>query len=620
MAKLIGTSGHVDHGKTTLIRALTGIDADRLPEEKSRGMTIDLGFAFAEIPGHGRVSIVDVPGHERFLSNMLVGALGIDVALLCIAADAGVMPQSREHFQILELLPVQRMVVALTRSDLVGEVELKLAEEEVRALLAESRFAESPIVPVSAMTGEGIDALRTALGVALDSDSGRKDGPWYLPVDRAFSVKGHGTVVTGTLMRGEIQEGDTAFVLPAGLKTRVRRIQSHDEDRKAQEFGARTALNLAGIDPTEAARGTMIAAEGAAFATECLDLEVRWLEVPKHGARVRLSLGADEVMGRIFFSADDTTRAQFRAERPTAAALHQPFILRRYSPQDLLGGGRVLVPVAERRRRGDQAAFATAESEEERIFELVDGKTQGVATEVLCQRLGRTPQQLGQPLEHLKQAERLLGFAGLWFTPEAFDAAVEDLHDALGRLHLAQPTQSGVPRERALQEAGLHWSGKPLERILKHLADTFRLRMEGHLIAHPEHKVKLNPRQAELLDRVDALLQEAGYAPPSPRTIAELLHVPIQAAEQIVDVGVQAGRLVKIAPDVYYRVEEIETMKSVAKNWGGPFTAAEFRDKLGASRKYIIPLLELWDAQRFTIRQGDLRRVLEADSPKSSAE
>ena len=266
MARLIGTAGHVDHGKTTLIRALTGIDADRLPEEKRRGMTIDIGFAYIELPGVGRVSIVDVPGHERFLTNMLVGALGVDVALLCVAADESVMQQTREHLQILELLPVERLVVALTRADLADDETREIARAEVEELVAASRFEEAPILEVSAVTGVGMDALRQALADALTGTETTTSGPWYLPIDRAFAVKGHGAVVTGTLHQGTVRVGDRAIIEPGHHEVRVRAIHSHDETLEACEPGRRTALNLGGIKLEEVRRGLSVGGVGLVFA------------------------------------------------------------------------------------------------------------------------------------------------------------------------------------------------------------------------------------------------------------------------------------------------------------------------------------------------------------------
>ncbi len=613
MAKLIGTSGHVDHGKTTLIRALTGIDADRLPEEKSRGMTIDLGFAYVDLPDIGRVSIVDVPGHERFLSNMLVGATGIDVALLCIAADAGIMPQTREHFAILELLPVDQMVVALTRADLSDPEFLDLVSADVQAMLADTRFAGSPILPVSAVSGDGIEALKEALSAAIRAESEPKTGPWYLPIDRVFTVKGHGTVVTGTLVQGVIADGDAAVLMPGDRATRVRSIQSHELSLKNQEFGSRTALNLAGLEVSQVSRGMAVGAAGALFPTECLDANVRWVTpegTVKHGSRVRVSIGTDEVMGKVFLSESQLEIVQLRLERPAAVALNQPLILRRYSPPDLLGGGRVVVPQATPRRKSETADVASGTTDADRILSALLGKESGMHTDDLCRLLGRTPQQLGPVFEQMLDERLVLGFGGLWLTPDDFDRGVALLHNALDRLHVEAPTKAGIGRDRAITAAGLRWGGKALDRIISALVSTELLKSAGNEIAHPAFFVQLNARQEELIQRLEEQLTLAGYTVPTPRELTQKLGVPPQAVDQILEVGVQAGRVVRIAPDIFYLPAQIEAMKAVVKDFGRPFTAAEFRDAVETSRKYTIPLLELWDAQRFTVRQGDTRVVI----------
>jgi selenocysteine-specific elongation factor len=387
MAKLIGTAGHIDHGKTTLIRALTGIDADRLPEEKARGMTIDIGFAYLDLPEHGRVSIVDVPGHEKFLRNMLVGALGIDVALLCVSADEGVMPQTREHLQILLLLPVQQLVVALTRCDLADADTLALAAEDVNALLEPTRFKGAPIIPVSALQMQGIDALRSELLRALSSRmSGSTDSaePWYLPIDRAFSVKGHGCVATGTLAQGIVRAGDIAFLEPGHVEVRVRAIHSHGDALEAIEKGRRTALNLSGVRLEDVHRGMALGAPGALFETQVFDAKMHWLETPKHASRVRVSIGSEEAIAKVYVGADPEV-VQFRCEASMACAMNQPLIVRQYSPPGLMGGGRVVVPQGRIRKKGEVATVIKASDPMEAVVQAIGDSIQGMSTEEICQ-------------------------------------------------------------------------------------------------------------------------------------------------------------------------------------------------------------------------------------------
>ncbi|MBV6459168.1 MAG: Selenocysteine-specific elongation factor [Fimbriimonadaceae bacterium] len=611
MARLIGTAGHVDHGKTSLIQALTGIDADRLPEEKRRGMTIDVGFAYIDLPDVGRVSIVDVPGHEKFVTNMLVGALGIDVALLCVAADEGVKPQTREHLAILELLPVDRMVVALTRADLADADTRELAALDVSDLLSKTRFAGAPSVLVSVRTGEGVEQLRSLLAGMLADAATVEAAPWYLPIDRVFSVKGHGLVVTGTLAQGRVNEGDPAEIMPGKLACRVRGIQWHDQDQISSEKGRRTALNVSGVKVEDLHRGMAIGQPGTLIETDCLDARIRWIEAPKHGLRIRLSIGSAEAIGRVFLSDAQPDVAQLRLESKVAAVKEQPLIVRRYSPPDVLGGGVVLVPQAVRRRKSDRVQLLEGANEQEGVLEIVTANPQGVATDEVARRMGRTLQQLGSAFEELKASGKLLGFAGLWLTPEGLAASLAKLESALEDLHLAEPNKAMQPRERAIQKAGLSWAGKPLDRIMAHLAEPQNIRIQGTFIALPGFRVQLKDRQRALLDRVVAELARAGINVPLPKDLAAALNVPFQAIDEILALGVQAGEVVRVDESIWYPCSTLSSLKQdIAELAGGkPFAASDLRDKLATTRKYVIPLLEYFDATGFTMRQGDLRVI-----------
>ncbi len=612
MAKLIGTAGHVDHGKTTLIKALTGIDADRFPEEKDRGLTIDIGFAYIDLPEHGRVSIVDVPGHEKFLTNMLVGALGIDVALLCVASDESVMPQTREHLQILELLPVDQLVVAMTRKDLVDEEILEFAMEEVRETIAATRFGTATLVPVSAITGEGLETLKTELAAALSKESKPIEGLWYLPIDRAFSVKGHGCVVTGTLAQGRVRVGDRGYLEPGHTEVRVRSIHHHGASLEETEKGRRTAINLAGIKLEDLRRGQAIGAPGALFETVCFDGRVKWVGAAKHAMRVRVSIGSDEAFGKLFLNNHDPDLVQLRLERPVAAALGQPFVLRRYSPPDVLCGGRISVPLAKPRRKGEEVQALEAGGEDAGILQVLAGKEQGVSTEEICRQLGRTPQALGDVFERLQGEGRIVGFAGLWFEPEAFERGVGQWLAALETLHEKHPMQGYQARERALAEAGLTWSGKPLDRIVARLAAEERVVASGPNVRLPDFKVRLNDKQQAFLARIVQALEAKGVNTPSPEELAQELGVPIHGVQEMLKIGSQVGEILTVPPGLIYTARQIETVKQALKKSFGeaPFAAAEAREVLSTSRKYMIPLLEYLDSARFTVRIGDKRKIL----------
>ncbi|HTQ08478.1 MAG TPA: selenocysteine-specific translation elongation factor [Fimbriimonadaceae bacterium] len=608
---MIGTAGHVDHGKTTLIQALTGIDADRLPEEKRRGMTIDIGFAFVDLPGIGRVSIVDVPGHEKFLTNMLVGALGIDVAMLCVAADESVMPQTREHLQILELLPVEKMVVAMTRADLADDETRAIARAEIEELLGPTRFKGAPIVEVSALNGAGIAELKAELAEALDAPQSAPSGmPWYLPIDRAFSIKGQGAVVTGTLAQGEVRVGDRGYIQPGNMEVRVRSIHWHGDPLDHSERGRRTALNLGGVKAEDLRRGLAVGAPGALFETDCIDARVRWIEPIKHGSRVRVSIGAEEAIGRMFLSDADPELVQLRLEARVSAALHQPLIVRRYSPPDLICGGRILIPQAKRRKKGD-ALRVIDKSGREAILAAVGDHPGGITTEEICRILGKSQQSLGNDFEGLLKEGKVRGFGGLWFTTAGFNDSWERFIAGLNRLHEKSPTVANVPRERVLQAAGLTWNGKPLDRILAAMAQEGRLILSGTNVRSPDFKVMLSEKQRQFLDRILVELRAEPVNTPNPHRLSEILRAPIQAVEETLRLGIQAGEVLSIGEGVFYTTAQIEDLKRRTRDLMGakPFPAAALRDALGTTRKYIIPLLEYFDTIRFTTRVGDNRMV-----------
>jgi selenocysteine-specific elongation factor len=611
MAKLVGTAGHVDHGKTSLIRALTGIDADRLPEEKRREMTIDLGFAYLDLPRAGRVSIVDVPGHEKFLTNMLVGALGMDLAMLCVAADGGVMPQTREHLAILEALPVERLLVVLTRCDL-ADAELRLlVREDIQAHLEKTRFANAEFIETSAATGAGIDALRDWLDEQLSLPSVVPDGPWYLPVDRIFTVKGFGAVVTGTLGGGKVKVGDEVAIEPGGIGARVRSIQSHERDLQQAEAGMRTALNLSGVKSEDIERGVLLGKPGTIFASDVLDIKLRRPAEAKHGSRIRLSIGADEAIGKLFLNDADPLLAQVRLERKVGCRKGQPVILRRYSPPHLVGSGIVEVPAAKVRRKSEAVVTAQEGSLDDSLVSLVGSEPKGISSEEAARRLGRSIQDLGSTFEQLLKSGRLLGFAGLWFSPNTFEQAASALMAALEKVHEAQPSVAYQPREKVVDLAGLGWRGKPLDRIIAHLVHQGKLSAQGTHIKLASFNISLSPKQEALLARVMEQLHTDGVNVPFSPDLAEKLHVPTQAIDEILRLGSEAGRVVFVAEGLVYTSEFLQRLKEqMAQQFGGkPFSAGDCRDAWNSSRKFVIPLLEYFDRTQFTLRTGDQRII-----------
>jgi selenocysteine-specific elongation factor len=543
---------------------------------------------------------------------MLVGALGMDAALLCVAADEGIKPQTLEHFQIIDLLPARGLVVALTRCDLADEHRREEVAAAVRRMIAQSRFAGAPVLPVSSVTGEGLTELKETLDRTLGDLREDVGGAWYLPIDRAFTVQGHGCVVTGTLARGKVEVGCPAVIQPGAVETRIRAIHSHNESVDRSEPGARTGLNLGGIKVEDVRRGQIVAPPGAVFETTVCDVKVRFVASVKHAQRVRVSIGAEQAFGRMFLNDQEPDIVQIRFESVIACALNQPLILRNYSPPDLIGGGAVLVPQAEKRRKSEKTAGLGKEGDlGSQIVAVLEAAPNGLMTEEICRKLGRSPQELGDAFERLSQSGRVRGLGGLWLGEDSFQDAQSRFGEALKALHEHQPTKLWQPREPALKRAAIPWQGKPLSRFLSSLESSGLIRVEGTLVKLAEFRVQLTEKQRQFLDRVIAELDKGGINSPSPRTITAAIGAPHQAIDQILILGIEAGEIVQLPEEVFYSLGQIDKLKALTRETFGtkPFTAAEFRDRLGSSRKYAIPLLEYLDSVGFTLRTGDARVI-----------
>ena len=613
MALLIGTAGHVDHGKTSLIRALTGIDADRLPEEKERGMTIDVGYAFVDLPSIGKTSIVDVPGHERFLTNMLVGAMGVDIAILCIASDEGIKPQTIDHLAILGILPVSQLIVVMTKSDTVDSELLELQRDEIKKHIDKTRFRTAPIVPVSVKTNDGIPELlkvldQTAKNFVTPDDP---NPGWYMPIDRAFVLKGLGVVVTGYMARGAVAAPCDAELMPSGKRVRIRTIQVHDEGVESSSRGNRTAFNLTGVEAEDVRRGMVVGAPGSVSETTMTDLKIRWFATPNHGMEVRVAIGMDDAFGKLFLNDTDATIAQVRFNHPVAATKGEPVIIRRHSPATLLGGGVVITPVAEFRRKKDVIRYVDLTNVEEGILAAVHEDPNGVPTQEICRLMGVSQQQLGEHFERLIKERRIIGFASIWYQPHIFLAQANIFLKALGDLHEEHPTLLSHSREQILVRTGQKWSGKPLERILVKLSELGKVDVEGTRVKLREFQITLNPKQETFLLRVEAELNKTFINVPYSSDVATALQVPVQAIDEILVVATNGGRVIKVLDSLYYTIEQMERIKQKLRDTFGskPFMASEAKEALATSRKFIIPVLEYLDTAGFTSRLDD-RRVI----------
>jgi selenocysteine-specific elongation factor len=615
--KVVGTAGHIDHGKSTLVERLTGIDPDRLDEEKRRGMTIDLGFAWLSLPGGETISIVDVPGHERFVANMLAGAGGIDVALLVIAADESVMPQTREHVDILDLLGVSTGVVALTKSDLVDEDLFELVGEDVTELLSGTSLAGSPIVPVSAVTGQGVDELLVALDQAVRSaPPTRSEGSGYLPIDRVFTVSGFGTVVTGTLHDGAFRAGDELEILPAGKRARVRTLQTHSKSVDAAMAGSRVAANLVGIDRSEVRRGDVLAIPGHVRPARRFDARIRVVRSSpvdlRHSQEVSLHLGAGEYRAVVSVLGGDAIEpggegwVQIRSRVPVPAIRGQRFILRAPAPARTVAGGEV-VDVRPRHRRGDTGAVERLEAlvsgDKRRVVQAALAVTRAVSANDVEATTGIRADALRQALDEAVRDGAAVKVGNLYAADSYWTAIRRRAETHLEQYHHEFPLRNGITREelrRKLHRNKAEWQG-----WLDLLLHDGVVEAEGAVLRLPGFRSEGSARRDEA-GRVLAVLSAHPFAPPSGRDLQE----QARTDERMLAFMGESGEIVHVGNGVYFSADAYDRLVAVVMDIldrQGSVTMAEFRDAAGTTRKYAQAFLEHLDARRITRRQGDVR-------------
>jgi selenocysteine-specific elongation factor len=626
---VVGTAGHIDHGKTSLVKALTGTDTDRLPEEKARGITIDLGFAFLEEPDGLTIEIVDVPGHERFIKNMLAGVGGIDLAMLVIAADEGVMPQTREHLAICSLLRIKGGLIALTKTDLVEADWLELVREDLAGLTRGTFLEGAPIVPVSARSGQGMDALRATLrDLAVKVPSRASDQLARLPIDRVFTIKGFGTVVTGTLMAGRLRVDDRAEVFPGGLQAKVRGLQTHGHPVTDASAGQRTAVNLQGVDRAAVERGNVLGLAGTLVPSVLMDGTLELLaDAPrplKTRDRVRFHAGTSEIMARVLLletqelAPGRTAFARFRLEAPLVALPGDRFVIRSYSPMVTIGGGTLLDIAPPRFKRKAPALIAhltlLRDGAPEAVVEehIRHAGAGGVRVAALSGRVPFGPARLRALLETLQAAGRVAAVDRDWFVhPESVTRLRSLVLAALEQFHRTFPLRPGMSREELRGRAGA-----ADERVFGHLLETLAaeglVRSERDKVRLAAHEVRLSAEQQKIVDRIEQEFLGAAAAPPSPEEALTRAGLAGDEEHELFQLLVEARKLVRVKDSLYFHATALESIqdKLVAmlreRKEIGP---GDIKDLLGISRKYAIPLLEFFDARRVTARVGE-RRVL----------
>jgi selenocysteine-specific elongation factor len=611
MSFVVGTAGHIDHGKSTLIHALTGIDPDRLDEEKRRGMTIDLGFAYLTLPSGRLVGIVDVPGHARFIRNMLAGVHGLDAVLLVVAADEGVMPQTVEHLEIVHLLDIRRGLVAMTKTDLVEPDWLELVTAEVIDRLGGTSLAGAEVVPVSAVTGAGLPELKDKLDALLDQAEPRADhGRPRLPVDRVFTIGGFGTVVTGTLVDGSLKLGEELEALPGGRRVRIRGLQQHNRKVEVASPGSRVAVNLAGVEKEDLARGHVLARPGTLDATRRIDAEVTVLtdaaRALRHGAALMLHTGTAEIAARaIVLDADEVAPGargwiQLYLSEPVAAATGDRFVLRLPSPAATIAGGRFADVNPRRHPRHDAEVPASLERR--------------LAGEVLQEELRKYSRGITEAAllkATLAPEADLAGVAGKrtggWiFAPEVWSAISARAATLVDEYHRAHPLRDAMPREELKSRLGL--APAAFGAVAAELAREGVLVERGGEVSRPSHQVKLDPGDGGSAKQLLELLGRAPYAPPSlPEAMRES-----GAGPEVLRALVKSGELVRLSEDVAFTREAYQSalmlVREIVTAEGG-ITVARLRDAMSASRRPVLALLEHLDAERVTRREGDLRKL-----------
>ena len=612
---IIGTAGHIDHGKTALVKALTGVDTDRLPEEKRRGITIDLGFAPLLLDGVGTVGIVDVPGHEDFVRSMLVGATGIDLGLLVVAADEGVMPQTKEHLLILEILRIPRVVVALTKSDLVDTEWLGLVRSDVQSLFTDSQLWNPPIVPCSSRSGDGLEQLRAVLSESLAATKPRaSDDLFRLPVDRAFTVRGTGTVVTGTVWSGELRADASVRVLPAGTTARARRIEQHGHAAERARAGDRAAIALAGLDLADVARGSVLVTDDSWQATSVFEAVVTL--VPEVSARfsprtrLRLHAGASEVSARIVSAPADAevgalALARIITDSPVTLRGGDRFVLRLPAPLRTVGGGVVVDPQARRRSmpRSTMAQLASlSRSTSARLrFVLEAESLQGVAARDVPVRVGCTPSDVNGLIE---ETGAHTGVHNL-FAPVAVEQVMATVQRIVAEYEIRSPLSQGVPT-RTLRE-GLHVDEELADIAIREMEEAGEIETHGPLI---QRKGWVPSPSAHDIDASNHLAHDICAAEQEPPSVSELVSRYGSSVPALLRFLARQGRIVQVETDRYYDRTVLNAMIARLRGKlvpGQVYVPAQLRDVLGFSRKYLIPFLEFCDRNGVTERRGEGR-------------
>jgi selenocysteine-specific elongation factor len=629
---VLGTAGHIDHGKTTLIKALTGVDCDRLKEEKERGITIELGFTSMALPSGSEISIVDVPGHEKFVHHMVAGATGLDLVALVIAADEGIMPQTREHLDICKLLRVKKGLVALTKIDLVEKEWLELVKEEVQEFVKGTFLEGAAIVPLSSTTGEGLRVFLAEVDrLAQEVEERSPEGLFRLPIDRVFTIKGFGTVVTGTIISGKASVGDTLEVLPKGLESKVRGIQAHGKPVESATAGLRAGINLQGLEKAAIDRGNVLVLSQTLKPTVVLDVTFQLLSGSpkplKHRTRIRLHLGTAEALGRAILLDREEVKSgeeafmQIRLEEPIVALPGDRFVIRSYSPLLTIGGGEVLDAFPSRHKRFSQQAKEEMEilekgSDDEKIrIRLLKAGPAGLSWPDLMMRTNMLPAKLKSRVEALIGTGGILRYNGdrlRYIHPRVMADLKRFCLDYLKEFHRKNPLQPGAMKEELKSKLPPPVDSRLFNHILSTLMGEKKIIMEKETVRLSAHTISLKEEEKDLRKKMVLLYAQGKLQPPLVKEVAAELVVSESELKPVLQLLVKEGTLVKVKEDLYFHHQAMQELEGKLIHFlqqNKEMTPTQFKEVSQVSRKFAIPLMEHFDAKKLTMRIGD-KRVL----------
>ncbi|MBL6967733.1 MAG: selenocysteine-specific translation elongation factor [Desulfobacteraceae bacterium] len=625
---VLGTAGHIDHGKTSLIRALTGIDTDRLKEEKARGITIELGFAHLSLPGGQLLGIVDVPGHEKFVKNMVAGATGIDIVALVIAADEGVMPQTKEHLEICELLKIEHGLVVLTKIDMVEPDWFELIREDVSVYLSESFLADAPIVEVSSVTGKGLKELVETLNKLVEEIPERDAGHLFrLPIDRVFTMKGFGTVITGTSISGKIGTGDEVTIYPQGISSKIRGLHVHNQEVNEAGAGLRTAINLQGIEKLMLQRGNVVATKDSLRPTYMVDVVLDHLpSAPrklKNRAKVRFHAGTSETISTLILldrdelNPGETCFAQIRFDVPTAVLKGDRYVLRSYSPVQTIGGGEILNPLPNKKKRFSDPVLSElnllhsgGQKEVVEVFVSL-GRFQGVDESEISFLANMSKKKLAEPLKALKAQKRIIQFdkeRSTLIHADFLKKARDEVIETITRYHRDFPLKTGLLKEELRSRTAGARNPKLFNYLINQLSQEEAIVLEREVVRLTEHKVTLAKDQKKTRQELEVIYVKGGLQPPYFKELKG--NFPGNTASEVLGVMVKEGVLLKIKEDLYFHNEAIVDLEKRLVDFlkrHGEITTPQFKEMTGTSRKYTIPLIEYFDLSQITVRVGDSR-------------